>query len=209
MKPGKQGQKPPQLQQDQRSNGERMEGHPQKLTFWEEAYHQWGPPVFAFLVNRLGHRADAEDLLQETFVRAIRSRHNLREPEKVKSYLFTIAHNLMVNHVRKNRPEAVSDTANPDGLTVLDTTADEESTPPDLAAEAEDLHGMVSQHLETMKEQYRVAFELGVLQGRAYSDIARTTGWSLAQVKINVYRARKQMIGHLADKGYLDLEPQR
>ena len=183
-----------------------MEGRPGNLEYWHAAYVEYGPPVLAFLVNRLGHRADAEDLLQETFVRAIRSRKALRDDSKVKSYLFSIAHNLMVNHVRKLKPDSLSDLETPDGGSALDKFADEGFTPPDLEAEANDLNRAVRAVLDTMHERYQVAFRLGVLEGRAYSDIARTTGWNLAQVKINVHRARRKVIDHLTDRGFLDVE---
>lgn len=183
-----------------------MEGQPRDLEFWHHAYEEYGPQVLAFLVNRLGHRADAEDLLQETFVRAIRSRTAVRDESKVRSYLFSIAHNLMVNHVRRQRPETASSLAGADEGDPIDRMADERSLAPDDAAVANDLGGVVQEYLDTLHERYRVAFQLGVLEGRAYSDIARTTGWNLAQVKINVHRARKKMIEHLRDKGYLDVE---
>jgi RNA polymerase sigma-70 factor (ECF subfamily) len=183
-----------------------MEGRPGNLEYWHAAYEEYGPPVLAFLVNRLGHRADAEDLLQETFVRAIHSRKALRDETKVKSYLFSIAHNLMINHVRKLQPDSASSLASPDGTNPLDRIADEGIISPELEAEANDLNGAVQAVLDTLHERYQVAFRLGVLEGRAYSDIARTTGWNLAQVKINVHRARRKVIDHLKDRGFLDVE---
>jgi len=183
-----------------------MEGQPRDLEFWHHAYEEYGPQVLAFLVNRLGHRADAEDILQETFVRAIRSRTAVRDESKVKSYLFTIAHNLMVNHVRRLKPEVASSLGRFEEGDPMDRMADQQSLAPDDEAVANDLEGVVNDYLETLNERYRVAFQFGVLEGRAYSDIARTTGWNLAQVKINVHRARKKMIDHLRDKGYLDVE---
>ncbi|MFH0882114.1 MAG: RNA polymerase sigma factor [bacterium] len=183
-----------------------MEGSPGNLEYWHAAYEEYGPPVLAFLVNRLGHRADAEDLLQETFVRAIRSRKALRDETKVKSYLFSIAHNLMVNHVRKLRPDTATSLTGPDGINSLDRIADEGMISPDLEAEANDLNEAVQTVLDTLHERYQVAFRLGVLEGRAYNDIARTTGWNLAQVKINVHRARRKVIDHLKDSGFLDVE---
>ena len=45
--------------------------------------------------------------------------------------------------------------------------------------------------LDELKESYRQAFELAVVQQRSYAEVAQLTGWTLPQVKINVYRARQ------------------
>jgi DNA-directed RNA polymerase specialized sigma24 family protein len=53
--------------------------------------------------------------------------------------------------------------------------------------------------LGEMPAAHRRAFELGVLQKMPYREIARHTGWSVAQVKINVYRGRKRIIRGLGE----------
>ena len=47
------------------------EGTASGVTFWRNAYEKHGPSLLAFLVSRIRDRDDAEDLLQETFVRAL------------------------------------------------------------------------------------------------------------------------------------------
>lgn len=180
-----------------------MEGHSDNRQYWHGVYEEHGPSILAFLVNRLGERADAEDLLQETFVRAIRAHDNLRDASKLKSYLFSVAHNLMVNHVRKKRPSRLDQGADLE-MNPLDMIADTESLGPDDEATLSDLNGHVARTMEMMSERYRVAFQLGVLEGRSYTEICRSTGWNMGQVKINIHRARKQMIDALSTGGFLD-----
>lgn len=180
-----------------------MEGHTDNKQFWHGAYEEHGPGILAFLTNRLGNRTQAEDLLQETFVRAIRAKDNLRDKSKLKSYLFSVAHNLMVNHVRKKKPTSLPQGADFDG-DPFDLVADHDQLAPDEEAAMSDLNGHVERTMESMSERYRVAFQLGVLEGRSYDEICRSTGWNLGQVKINIHRARKQMIASLSDGGYLD-----
>jgi DNA-directed RNA polymerase specialized sigma24 family protein len=50
-----------------------------------------------------------------------------------------------------------------------------------------------------MPAAHRKAFELAILDKMPYREIARLTGWSISQVKINVYRARKRTIEGLAE----------
>ena len=180
-----------------------MEGHTDSRQYWHTVYEEHGPSILAFLVNRLGDRTQAEDLLQETFVRVIRAKDNLRDQSKLKSYLFSVAHNLMVNHVRRKRPTTLPQGADFEG-DPFEQMADPDQLAPDDEASMADLNGHVQRTMETMSERYRVAFQLGVLEGRSYNEICRSTGWNMGQVKINIHRARKQMIDALSDGGYLD-----
>ncbi len=166
---------------------------------WKTAYEEHGPAVLAFLHSRLGDPHDAEDLLQETFVRAIQAAEPLRDLGKTRSYLFSIAHNTMVNHVRKKREVLLpaGTGADEQGLEAfLDMNA---VNPEDIASYSE-LKDKLEVVMNDMSDAHRKAFEQGVLMQKPYRDIARSTGWSLSQVKINVYRARKQAIAALSEE---------
>ncbi|MDK9699209.1 MAG: sigma-70 family RNA polymerase sigma factor [bacterium] len=164
---------------------------------WKSAYEEHGPAILAFLRSRIHDTSDAEDLLQETFVAAIRSGNPLRDASRVKSYLFQIAANLMKSHYRRTRPVAVS-TLGEGGEMQYESMAESAPSPEEHAS-----HQMLQDRIATvmreMSPSHRKAFELGILQQMSYAEIADNTGWSPAQVKINVYRARKQAIAALAE----------
>jgi RNA polymerase sigma-70 factor, ECF subfamily len=176
-----------------------------KTEYWHKVYNEHGPAVLAYLNKRLGHRQEAEDLLQETFVRVIKAKSPLRDESKLKSYLFSVAHNLMVNFFRKRKTESLpqSDEYDEDPF---ERVEDVDSLAPDHKAEWMDFKDQVFYQLDQMSEQYQLAFKYGVLEGRAYNEIARKTGWSSSQVKINIHRARKKMILALRDSGYIEQE---
>lgn len=159
--------------------------------FWRDAYKAHGADLLAFLTSRAGSRADAEELLQETFVRAIRSGERLRAPERVRGYLFTTACNLLRNRNRRQRisPEV----GGVEGLAEVApsaTTADETAR---LSAICRRLAGA----LATLPEAHRRAFDLAVVQRLSYQEVAQRTGWSLASVKVNVFRARRGLVDRL------------
>jgi len=180
-----------------------VEGRISTRDYWHDVYEKHGPAILAYLINRTGKKQDAEDLLQETFVRAIKASGSLREEGKLKSYLFSVAHNLMVNSFRKRREESlpVNEDTNMDPF---ESIPDNLRLAPDEEAMGSELNQRVHSTLETMSEKYKIAFQLGVLEGLTYNEIARNTGWSLPQVKINIHRARKQMINELSTFGFLD-----
>ncbi|MCP4897520.1 MAG: RNA polymerase sigma factor [bacterium] len=156
--------------------------------FWRAAYQRHGADMLAFLRCRAATSEDAEELLQETFVRAIRS-GKLRSPESVRSYLFTIAHNLLRNQHRRER------------ISPLVAAADKEATAPqetDRIARVRSLCERLAEVLLQLPDKHRRAFELAVIERIPYTRIAEMTGWSLASVKVNVYRARHQILEQMA-----------
>ncbi len=175
-----------------------MEESATKSGLWRRAYLQHGTDILAFLHNRLRNREDAEDLLQETFIKAIRSSDNLRDSTKVRSYLFTIAHNLLINYMKRRR-EVPFDTRNYDGETSVEMMVEDQGTSPETTANHSQLMEKLNQVLSTLTPAHRSAFEMGVLEKKPYNEIARLMDWSLAAVKINVYRARKQVMEELSD----------
>jgi RNA polymerase sigma-70 factor, ECF subfamily len=177
----------------------------QSLDFWREAYDAHGSALFAFLRHRVKNRQDAEDLLQDVFIRVIKADSELREPARVKSYLFSTAYNLTINHFRRRKFDDLSPNGD-DPTDPFELVPDEQRLAPDLEAEWMDLNEHVLSSLETLNERYRTAFQYGVLEGRAYNEISRLTGWSDAQVKVNVHRARKAMIKDLQKRGILEAQ---
>lgn len=171
---------------------------PDPLPFWQGAYRDHGPAVLAFLRSRLGGLGDAEDLLQETFVRAIRAGSSVGDLGKVRAYLFTIAHRLTINLRRRPRLVLLADD-HAAGREALAGLAAPGADSPEAAARFEQLERRLGEVVAAMPPSYRQAFELGVMERRPYREIAERTGWSPAQVKINVYRARRRAIEGLEE----------
>jgi RNA polymerase sigma factor (sigma-70 family) len=169
-------------------------------SFWQTTYEQHGSAVMAFLSSRLGRRDLAEDLLQDTFVRAMRTPVPLRDPEKVRSYLFSTAHRLILN-LRRRRPILL--------FSELPQTQEREGEGPQLVDESQQgleemtdlarLRGRLDEVLGELPPPHRRAFELVVLNQWSYAEAAESEGWSLEQVRMNVYRGRKGAIARLRE----------
>jgi RNA polymerase sigma factor (sigma-70 family) len=166
----------------------------QDRVFWRAAYQSHAPAVLAFLQHRLGRREDAEDLLQETFVRVIRS--GSFEGDNLRAYLLRTAHNLWVN--RRRRPQVVVPLAAGEGHASL-VEVPAETASPEQEVSWSAFREELQRVLAGLSEPHRRAFELGALEQRSYAEIAETTGWSLPQVKVNLYRARKRVIEELRE----------
>lgn len=173
------------------------------LRFWKAAYEAHGTAVLGYLSSRLRQRDEAEDLLHETFVHAIRAGGRLREPERVRAYLFQIAHRLMLNHGRKKRPQLFTEMS-PEDADRAQAVADVRTGSPEDAALVRSLRDRVEAILETCPDDHRRAFRMAVFDQMPYAEIAAQEGWELNRVRINIYRARSKIIaalGHALREG--------
>jgi RNA polymerase sigma-70 factor (ECF subfamily) len=159
----------------------------------EEAFRlifdRYSRPVLSFIYDMVGDRAQAEDLAQETFVRAFRGLQTLREETKLSTWLFAIAKNVAREQLRTRRRDASNveiDGAEPFEL------HDHGRTPAGQLLDKE-LNGVIHAALSRLDEDKRLVFTLKVLQQRSYEEIAEITGFSVGKLKTDLHRARAEM----------------
>ena len=171
-------------------------------SFWHAAYTAHGSQVLAFLRRRVSHE-EAEDVLQETFVRAIRSGTFRGEQGEARAYLMSAARHVLINRFRRPRLVVAAADVAPRAWAEKEGDALAAMPSPDASPEENAAQSAFRRRLRrvlaNLRDNYRQAFELAVVQQHSYAEVARLTGWSLAQVKINVYRARKHVIKGLND----------
>lgn len=171
---------------------EGSERSPDNARFWEAAYHEHAASILSFLQRRLARKDEAEDLLQETFVRAIKTPSGLRDPGKARSYLFTTAHRLLLDHLQRG----------PSRLAEAEAQRIEEDAArvsADAGVRVREVRERLDLAMARMTEPERKAFEAAVLRHEPYAEISRRLGWSREQVKVNVFRARQRAMRELGD----------
>jgi RNA polymerase sigma-70 factor (ECF subfamily) len=171
------------------------------MTNWSDAYKRYSPEIQAFLERRLwGHVDEAEDLCQETFTRVVAAAVEMRDPSKIRSYLYRTANNLVISKLRRKQLVSTeSQLGAGEGVEIYSTRADDKSIDPHNEAERNELKTRMEELLATLPDDQRYAFEQGVLQRRPYADIARERNWNETKVKVSVYRARKRLMAGLED----------
>jgi RNA polymerase sigma-70 factor, ECF subfamily len=151
-------------------------------TLWAE----FGPPLRAFLARRVPPGVEADDLVQEVFVRVIRHVGSLRSTERPEAWLFQIARNALRDSLRaRMRRDGRTDPLDTDLPADVDAAADK-------AAEAE-LAPCLSAMIGRLPEPYRTAITLTSLQGLTQADAARRLGLSISGMKSRVQRGRDQL----------------
>jgi RNA polymerase sigma-70 factor, ECF subfamily len=151
------------------------------------------------LVHLVGRVEEAEDLTQEVFLRIYRARKGYRPRAKFSTWLFTIANNLALNHLRgKGRNPAVnlgSETASTgtrENRPVAERIPAREGTASAQLRKVE-LSDVVREALEILGEDQKVAVLLNKFEDMSYAEIAEVMGRSEAAVKSLLARARNHL----------------
>ena len=161
-----------------------------------------GDVVYAVLRRLVGSPDLAEELAQETFVRAFEGLDGFRGEAGFRTWLVQIAVNLVRDRrrVARRSPTVVS-------LEELRARSDVDADPPEQRPSVEPIGRLaqreasarLEQELERLPMDYREAFVLKHVEGLPYEEIARITGQSIGCLKVRVHRARARLKQALAD----------
>jgi RNA polymerase sigma-70 factor (ECF subfamily) len=157
------------------------------LTF-EELYISYSPDVYRFSIWLSGNAEDAEDIASETFVRAWKN-FDAARTETLKAYLFTIARNIYLEWLKKNRIHGSLDDSHPDLNPPVQKRLEDQS---DL--------DIVHRILQTLPESDRSAFVMRVQSNLPYAEIARVLQLTESAVKVKVHRVRKKLFNDYQER---------
>jgi len=161
-------------------------------------------PVYSLVQRMVQNPATAEDLAQEVFLKAYRRLDTYDPQWKFSSWLFKIAHNSAIDHLRRGAPETVP-LESPDDEDRGDLSAvlaDAAAESPHAAAERRDLGRSLERALAHLRPEYRVAVVMFYAQGASYQEICEVTGLPLGTVKTNLHRARKELARVMTSLGW-------
>lgn len=145
--------------------------------------------VLRFLYGMVGEHGLAEELTQETFMRAYRNIHSLRDEAMLSTWLCGIAKNAASNALRSRRREA--NTVEIDGENTAELRSDK--LQPDAQLLNTELNGVIREALSKLGEDKRLVFTLKVLQQKSYEEIALITNASIPKLKTDLHRAKAEM----------------
>jgi RNA polymerase sigma-70 factor (ECF subfamily) len=174
---------------------------------YRELIRRYERPVFALLFRMLRDRELAEDLSQETFIKALNAIESYRPEFKFSSWIFKIANNAAIDHLRRRELDTLSLDGSPHAetpeamqATALQIGARQES--PLDTVEAKELGGAIEAAIGRLRPEYRACILLRHVDGRAYEEIAEILNLPLGTVKTYIHRARnelRQSLAHLKE----------
>jgi RNA polymerase sigma-70 factor (ECF subfamily) len=152
-------------------------------------FERYARPIVSFIYDMVGQREQAEELAQETFVRAFKNLNALRDDTKLSTWLFGIARNVARESLRSRIREDHKVEIDDDRVVEL---SDNKLAPDDQLLNKE-LNRVIQSALGELDEDKRLVFTLKVFHQRSYEEIAEITGFSIPKLKTDLHRARAEM----------------
>jgi RNA polymerase sigma-70 factor (ECF subfamily) len=144
---------------------------------------QYADNVYRFIVKNLRHDEDARDIVQTAFEKLWRNRDSV-DAGKSKSYLFTVAYNQMIDHIRKHKRVQLQDAFAEDGKMQYQPAGS-------------DLKKTLMDALNRLNETQRSLVMLKDYEGYSYEEIGVIMGLNESQVKVYLHRARLSLRNYL------------
>jgi RNA polymerase sigma-70 factor (ECF subfamily) len=146
--------------------------------------------IFRYIMSMVHHTKEAEDLTQETFLRAYRSRNSLRDEGAQTTWLYRIATNVCLDRLRQYARRSPKESeADIDQMDIA-----EPDTPSlQKVIEQDEMSACVQSYLNRLSDNYRAVILLHDMHELTSPEIAQLLDVSLANVKIRLHRARRKL----------------
>ena len=166
---------------------------------FERIVRRYQRPVISLIARMTGDRALAEELAQDTFVKAYRNLAAFDTQRRFSSWIFRIAHNTALDALRRSRrPEVSMDARTGPEALAFDPPAP--ALPDPLERRA--LGAALEAAMARLRPNFRAAILLRYEEGLSFEDIGHVIGVPEATARSHVHRARKELAGYLAAGGW-------
>jgi RNA polymerase sigma-70 factor (ECF subfamily) len=165
---------------------------------YRELVRRYQRPVFSLIYRMVRDRELAEDLTQETFVKVLNAIERYRPEYKFSSWIFKIANNAAIDHLRRRELDTLSleggpDATTPDRMQATSLQLGDVTESPLEELEARELGSQIERAIGALRPEYRSCIIMRHVEGRAYDEIAEILDLPLGTVKTYIHRARAEL----------------
>ncbi len=163
---------------------------------FRELVRRYERPVFSLLYRMVRDRTLAEDLAQETFIKVLNAIGTYNPQYKFSSWIFKIANNAAIDHLRRREIDTLSldgspHARTPDEMSATALQLGDRGESPLQEAESRELGGAIERAIAQLRPEYRACILLRHVEGHSYEEIADILDLPLGTVKTYIHRARK------------------
>jgi RNA polymerase sigma-70 factor (ECF subfamily) len=156
--------------------------------------------IYYGILGMTNSHTDADDLTQETFLMAYRNLKHFRQKSKFFTWVYRIAVNLTLNHLKRMKKEKGKQELDENLSAGLDSEG--EISSPEGSSLKKELRDRIKHAVDSLPLAYKAAFNLVVFQGLTHGEAARVLGCSESTVSWRMHKARKMLQARL--RPYLD-----
>jgi len=149
-------------------------------------------PLLNFVYRFIGERTEAEDIVQETFLRLFKNKHYYKEIARFSTWIYTIASNLAKTELRKRKRRNILSISNYMS-TEKDYDIPDEDSDPESEANSVVTDQIIQKAINKLSPKFKEVIVLRDIQGFAYEEIAEIVKIPLGTVKSRVNRARLKL----------------
>ena len=168
---------------------------------FEELVRRYQRPITSYVYRMLGDHESALDVTQEVFIKVYNSLNKYSSDYKFSTWLYRIAHNAAIDHMRRNSINAMSiEAENPDGTYQIQIESRRPS--PEQDHERREWRHEIDAVVKCLPPAYRDLILLRHSRDLSYDEIAEVTGLPLGTVKNRLFRARELMRQIFIERGF-------
>ena len=157
-----------------------------------ELVRRYQRPVYGLIVRMVRNAAIAEEIAQDVFIKVYGRLESYDPLRKFSSWLFKVAHNATIDHLRRRRVPTVPLESPPEeGAQLADVLAGPEREGPEQIAARGELAVALERAMEALRPQQREVLLLRFRHGLSYTEMAAVMGLPLGTIKTHLHRARK------------------
>jgi len=167
---------------------------------FEELVRRYQRPISAYVYRMVGNYESALDLTQEIFIKVYSSLQRYRSEFKFSTWIYKIAHNAAIDHLRRTATREQSLVMGPEN-DQFDLPLESKRPSPEQESERKERRGEIESVVRALPSNYRELIILRHSQDLSYEEIVEVTGLPLGTVKNRLFRAREMMRQQFVDKG--------
>jgi RNA polymerase sigma-70 factor (ECF subfamily) len=165
---------------------------------YRELIRRYQRPVFSLIYRMVRDRELAEDLAQETFVKVLNAIESYRPEYKFSSWIFKIANNASIDHLRRRSLDTLSLDGSPhaessEAIEATRLQISDSSEDPLAEVANQELGVLIERAIGELRPEYRSCILLRHVEGRPYEEIAEILDLPLGTVKTYIHRARNEL----------------
>lgn len=161
-----------------------------------EWYDEYSKAIFKYILKLIKDAEEAEDLTQETFIKAYTYLSEHKRIDYPKTFLYRIAYHLTIDHTRKHKPIRVA----------KDFFSYQKDPGPSVEhiVEVRESSYILYEALDVLKPAYKKVIILREIEAFSVRETSEVLGWSESKVKSTLFRAKKVLKKHLIKEGVID-----